>query len=56
MSALLLSVPGDELRNMLLGWTLFVAITTGVRRWLAFKQKATLSIIVLVGCVIFAIT
>ena len=56
VSALLLLVANDELRNMLLGCTLFVAITTGLRRWLVFKQKATLSIIVLVACVIFAMT
>ncbi len=56
VSALLLLVPDDDLRNLLLGCTLFVAITTGLRRWLVYKQKPTLSILVLVSCVIFAMT
>ena len=56
VSALLLLVPDDELRNMLLACTLVVAITTGLRRWLVFKQKPTVSIVVLVSLVIWAMS
>jgi hypothetical protein len=54
ISALLLLVPDDALRNMLLACTLFAAITTGIRRWLVYKQMPTVSILVLVTCVIGA--
>ena len=53
-SALLLLVQDDALRNMLLFCTLAVAITTGIRRWLVFRQKPVVSIVVLLGCVIGA--
>lgn len=56
VSALLLLVPDHELRNMLLGSALVVAITTGLRRWLVFKQRPTVSILVLVACVIGAMS
>ena len=54
ISALLLLVPDDALRNMLLLCTLAVAITTGVRRWLVFKQRPAVSVSVLLACVIGA--
>jgi hypothetical protein len=53
-SALILLVPDDALRNMLLFCTLAVAITTGFRRWLVYKQRPAISVTVLVGCVIAA--
>jgi hypothetical protein len=53
-SALLLLVHEDALRNLLLFCTLAVAITTGVRRWLVFRQRPVISIVVLLGCVIGA--
>jgi len=55
ISALLLLVPDDALRNMLLMCTLAVAITTGIRRWLVFRQKPVLSIAVLLATVVCAI-
>jgi hypothetical protein len=54
ISAALLLVPDDALRNMLLVFTLTGAITTGIRRWLTFKQKPAMSISVLLGVVIAA--
>ncbi|MGI8424296.1 MAG: ion transporter [Chloroflexota bacterium] len=54
VSALLLLVPEDALRNLLLICTLAVAVTTGLRRWLVYKQKPAISITVLLACVIGA--
>ncbi len=52
ISAFLLLVPDDGLRNELLMYTLGAAITVGLRRWLAFRQQPTLSVVVLVLSVI----
>lgn len=52
ISALLLLVPDDALRNMLLMCTLAVAITTGIRRWLVFRQKPVVSMMVLLATVV----
>ena len=54
VSALLLLVHDHALRNMLLFCTLAVAITTGFRRWLVYKQRPAVSVTVLLGCVIGA--
>ena len=54
VSALLLLVPEDGLRNLLLTCTLVVAVTTGIRRWLVYKQRPALSLAVLVACVLGA--
>lgn len=54
ISALLLLVPDDALRNQMLGVTLITAITTGVRRWLVLHQQLALSVFVLVGTVVAA--
>jgi hypothetical protein len=54
VSALLLLVQEDALRNLLLMFTLAVAVTTGFRRWLVYKQQPALSIAVLLACVLAA--
>jgi hypothetical protein len=54
VSALLLLVPEDGLRNLLLMCTLVVAVTTGLRRWLVYKQKPAISIGVLLAAVLGA--
>ena len=54
VSALLLLVQEDALRNLLLMCTLAVAVTTGFRRWLVYRQKPALSITVLLACVLSA--
>jgi hypothetical protein len=51
-SAFLLLVPDDSLRNGLLMYALGAAITVGLRRWFAFRQQPTLSVVVLVLSVI----
>ena len=54
VSALLLLVHDDALRNLLLFSTLAIAITTGLRRWLVYRQMPAASIGVMLACVIGA--
>jgi hypothetical protein len=55
ISALLLLVPDDSVRNLMLLCTLAVAITTGLRRWLVFKQHPTVSVLVLLSTIVAAV-
>jgi hypothetical protein len=52
VSALLLLVPEDRLRNELLIFTLGASLTVGLRRWLVYRQQPTLSVVVLVLSVV----
>ena len=54
ISALLLLVQDDALRNLLLVCTLVAAVTTGFRRWLVYRQRPALSMAVLLGSVLGA--
>lgn len=54
VSALLLLVPDDALRNLLLFCTLVLAVTTGLRRWLVYRQMPAAAIVVMLACVISA--
>lgn len=54
ISALLLLIPDDALRNTLLLFVLGGAVTTGVRRWLVYRQLPAASIAVLLASVLAA--
>lgn len=54
ISAALLLVPDNALRNLLLVVTLVIAVTTGLRRWLVHHQFLTLSVLVLLATVVSA--
>ncbi len=54
-AAVILFVPNDSLRDLMLGFALVATASIGLRRWLVQHQHPTLSVLTLIGSIIWAV-
>ena len=54
-AAVILFVPDDSLRDLMLGFALVATASIGLRRWLVQHQHPTLSVVTLLGTIIWAV-
>jgi len=54
-AAVILFVPNDSLRDLMLGFALVATASIGLRRWLVQHQHPTLSVLTLLGSIIWAV-